>query len=116
MADRNTSKDLPPDLHELYKTDSKETYGERKNRIQWIRRYWAEEWFKYRFVTEEYAEKNAIKGPWGDIVYKNLQPQSLPEAIQREFYPCMIRGPQPENADPSSLLWCREDHLFKRNY
>lgn len=28
----------------------------------------------------------------------------------------MIRGPQPENADPSSLLWCREDPLFKRNY
>ena len=75
----------------------------------------AEEWFKYRFVTEEYAEKNAIKGPWGDIVYKNLQPQSLSEALQREFYPCMIRGPQPENADPSSVMWCREDHLFKRN-
>ena len=28
----------------------------------------------------------------------------------------MIHGLQPENADPSSLLWCREDHLFKRNY
>ena len=28
----------------------------------------------------------------------------------------MVRGPQRENADPSSLLWCREDHLFKRNY
>ena len=28
----------------------------------------------------------------------------------------MVRGPQPENADPSSLLWCREDSLFKRNY
>ena len=28
----------------------------------------------------------------------------------------MVRGPEPENADPSSLLWCREDHLFKRNY
>ena len=28
----------------------------------------------------------------------------------------MIRGPQPANADPSSLLWCREDNLFKRNY
>ena len=39
----NTSKDLPPDLHELYKTDPEETYRERKNRIQWIRRYWAEE-------------------------------------------------------------------------
>ena len=78
----NTSKDLPPDLHELYKTDPKETYTGRKNRIQWIRIYWAKEWFKYRFITEEYAEKNAVKGPWGDIVYKNLQPQSLPEAIQ----------------------------------
>ena len=64
----NTSKDLPPDLHELYKTNPEETYTGRKNRIQWIRRYWAEEWFKYRFVTEEYAEKNAIKRPWGDIL------------------------------------------------
>ena len=39
---RNTSKDLPPDLHEMYKTDLEETYTERKNRIQWIRRYWEE--------------------------------------------------------------------------
>ena len=28
----------------------------------------------------------------------------------------MVHGPEPENADPSSLLWCREDHLFKHNY
>ena len=28
----------------------------------------------------------------------------------------MVRGPQPENVDPSSLLWCREDGLFKRNF
>ena len=28
----------------------------------------------------------------------------------------MVRGPQPADADPSSLLWCREDSLFKRNY
>ena len=28
----------------------------------------------------------------------------------------MVRGPQPENADPSSLLWCRDDNLFKRNF
>ena len=68
----DTVKDLPPDLFELYKSDPEETYGERKNSIQWIRRYWAEEWFKYKFVTAEYAEKNAIKGPWGDIVYKGL--------------------------------------------
>ena len=39
----DTSKDLPPDLHEMYKTDPEETYTEHKNRIQWIRRYWAEE-------------------------------------------------------------------------
>ena len=32
----NTAKDLPPDLYELYKSDPEETYGERKNRIQWI--------------------------------------------------------------------------------
>ena len=108
----NTGKDLPPDLYELYKSDPEETYGERKNRIQWIRRHWAEEWFKYRFVTNEYAEKNAIKGPWGDIIYKGLQPKSKSEAIAQGFYPCMIRGPQPANADPSSLLWCREDNLF----
>ena len=28
----------------------------------------------------------------------------------------MVRGPQPENANPSSLLWCRDDNLFKRNF
>ena len=42
----DTSKDLPPDLFELYKSDHEESYGQRKTRIQWIRRYWAEEWFK----------------------------------------------------------------------
>ena len=65
----DTSKDMPPDLFEMYKTDPEETYGERKTRIQWIRRYWAEEWYKYRFVTAEYAEKNGNKGPWGHILY-----------------------------------------------
>ena len=25
-------------------------------------------------------------------------------------------GPHPEYADPSSLLWCHEDNLFKRNF
>ena len=76
-----TSMDLPEDLYELYKTDPEESYGQRKTRIQWIRRYWAEQWFKYRFVTKEYAEKNAIKRPWGDILYKNLQPKTKSEAI-----------------------------------
>ena len=28
----------------------------------------------------------------------------------------MVHGPQPANADPSSLLWCCDDNLFKRNY
>nr|XP_020155680.1 fibrous sheath CABYR-binding protein-like [Aegilops tauschii subsp. strangulata] len=28
----------------------------------------------------------------------------------------MVQGPKPENADPLSMLWCREDNLFKRNY
>ena len=37
-----TSKDLPEDLAEMYKTDPEESYGQRKTRIQWIRRYWAE--------------------------------------------------------------------------
>ena len=100
----------------MYKTDPEETYGERKTWIQWIRRYWAEEWFKYKFVMKEYAEKNAIKRPWGDILYQGLQPKNRAEAIAQGFYPCMVRGPQPENADPSCLLWCREDNLFKRNY
>ena len=88
-----TSKDLPDDLAELYKTDPEENYHQRKTRIQWIRRYWAEEWFKYKFVTKEYAEKNAIKRPWGDILYRGLQPKSLAEAIDQGFYPCMVRGP-----------------------
>ena len=71
-----TSKDLPEDLAEMYKTDPEESYGQRKTRIQWIRRYWAEQSFKYRFVTQEYAEKCAIKKPWGDILYKNLVPKT----------------------------------------
>ena len=44
----------------------------------------------YRFVTAEYAEKNAIKGPWGDILYRNLQPKSKSEDIAQDFYPCMF--------------------------
>ena len=78
-----TSKDLPDDLAELYKTDPEEDYNQRKTRIQWIRRYWAKKWFKYKFVTQEYAEKNAIKRPWGDILYRNLQPRSRAEAIEQ---------------------------------
>ena len=49
-------------------------------------------------------------------MYKNLPPRSGAEAIEQGFYPCMVRGPQPVDADPSSLLWCREDNLFKRNF
>ena len=64
-----TSKDLPDGLAELYKIDPEENYHQRKTRIQWIRRYWADEWFKYKFVTKEYAEKSAIKSPWGDILF-----------------------------------------------
>jgi hypothetical protein len=41
----NTTKDLPPDLYELYKSDPEESYGECKSRVQWIRRYRAEQWF-----------------------------------------------------------------------
>ena len=37
-----TSKDLPNDLAEMYKTDPEEDYNQRKTRIQRIRRYWAE--------------------------------------------------------------------------
>ena len=37
-----TSKDLPDDLADLYKTDHEEDYNQRKTQIQWIRRYWAE--------------------------------------------------------------------------
>ena len=112
----NTALDLPPDLYELYNPDREESYNHRKTRIQWIRRYWAEQWFKYNFVTPEYAEKNAIKRPWGDILYKNLQPNTKHEAIAQGFYPCMVRGPQPENANPSFLRWCCDDDLFKRNF
>ena len=66
----NTALDLPLDLYELYKYDPEESYTQCKNIIQWIRRYWAEQWFKYNFVTPEYVEKNAIKRPWGDILYR----------------------------------------------
>ena len=68
----NTALELPPDLYVTYKSDPDESYGQRKSRIQWIRRYLAEKWFLYHFVTPEYAEKNAIKCPCGDILYKKL--------------------------------------------
>ena len=71
-----TSTYLPNDLAELYKTDPEEDYNQRKTQIQWIRRYWAEQWFKYKFVTQEYAEKNAIKSPWGDILYPTMRLRS----------------------------------------
>ena len=101
-----TSKDLPDDLAELYKTDPEEDYNQRKTWIQWIRRYWVEQWYKYKFVTQEYAEKYAIKSPWGDILYRGLPPKNKAEAIAQELY----------HADPSSLFWCRDDNLFKRNF
>ena len=87
---RNTPLDLPTDLYELYKSNPEESYTQRKNRIQWIQRYWAEQWFKYKFVTPEYAEKNAIKRPWGDCLYRGLVPKSKAEAIERKFYPCRL--------------------------
>ena len=43
-----TSKDLPEDLEEMYKIDPKENYGQRKTRIQWIRRYWC-----WKYALEE---------------------------------------------------------------
>ena len=76
----------------------------------------AEQWFKYNFITQEYAEKNSIKSPWGDILFRGLPLKNRPEAIAQGFCPCMVRGPQPENAYPSSLLWCHDDNLFKRNF
>ena len=65
---QDTAKDLPTHLYEEYKSDPDETYKDRKSQTQWIRRYWSEEWFFYRFVTPEYSEKCAKKAPWGDIV------------------------------------------------
>jgi hypothetical protein len=89
----NTAMDLPPDLYELYKSNPDETYTQRKSRVQWIRRHWAEEWFQYHFVTPQYAKKNAVGPPWADIVYRKLIPKTKAEAIGKEFYPCMVRGP-----------------------
>jgi hypothetical protein len=102
----DTAKDLPGDLYDEYKSDPDETYTMRKSQTQWIRRYWSEEWFFYRVVTPEYAEKCAKKAPWGDIVFKKLEPQSMEDAIARGFYPCMVRPPLPENPHASSLEWC----------
>ena len=56
-----TSKDLPEDLAEMYKTDPEEDYNQHKTRIQWIRRYWAEEWFKYKFVTRNMQRRMLSK-------------------------------------------------------
>ena len=72
----NTAKDLPPDLYELYKSDPEESYGECKSRVQWIHRYWAEQWFLYHFVTPEYTDKNVARPHWADIVYRELHPMT----------------------------------------
>jgi hypothetical protein len=102
---QDTAKDLPPNLYKEYKSDPDETYQERKTRTQWIQRYWSEEWFFYHFITPEYSEKCAKKAPWGDILFKKLEPQTLEDTIARGFYPCMVRPPLPENAHESSLQW-----------
>ena len=60
----NTAKDLPPDLYELYKSDPEETYGNTRIESNGFKDIGQ----RNKFVTDEYAEKNAIKGPWGDIV------------------------------------------------
>ena len=78
----NTALDLPEELYELHESDPEESYTQHKNRIQWIQRYWAEQWFKYMFVTPEYAEKNAIKRPWGDCLYRNLVPKTKAATIE----------------------------------
>ena len=67
-------------------------------------------------MTHEYADKNIVRPPWADIIYKKLQPKTKAEAIANGFFPCMVRGPMQEDADPSSLKWCREDELFEENY
>jgi hypothetical protein len=100
----NTSLDLPPDLYEQYKSDPDETYGERKSRVQWIRRYWAEQWFYYHFVTPEYAEKNAVRPSWADIVYRKLIPKTKADAIAQSFYPCMCNIPS------ITLHWSTSDN------
>jgi hypothetical protein len=84
--------------------------------VQWIRKYWAKQWFHYNFVTPEYATKNAVRPPWADIVYKKLHPKTKVEAIQQGFYLCMVRRPMPLKPDPTSMLWCRDDDLFEANY
>ena len=69
----------------------------------------------YNFVTNEYAKKIDVRPPWADIVYKKLHPKTKAKAIAKGFYPCMVRGHQPKDVDPSSLQWCREDELFEKN-
>ena len=94
----NTTLDLPLDLYKLYKSDPDESYTQQISRVQRVRGHWAEEWFKYYFVTPEYAKKNDVRPPWADIVYRKLSPKMRAEAIAQGFYPCVVRGPQPENA------------------
>ena len=74
------SRDLPDDLSKLYKIDSEEDYNQRKTRIQWIRRYWAEQWFKYRSVTRNMLRKIPSRDR-GETFYTrifNLGPEKKP--------------------------------------
>ena len=74
----NTALDLPPDLYELYKSDPEESYTQRKNIIQWIRRYWAEQWFKYNFLHLNMLRITPLNTP-GEILFTRTwhQRQSL---------------------------------------
>ena len=87
---KNIAKDLPPDLYELYKLDLEETYGECKNRIQWIRRHWAEEWFKYR--PERCREDNLFKR---NFQFAKTSAKENKKALGLDFNP----GPSAPRAD-----------------
>src|SRR3954464_6609976 len=56
----DTSKDLPPELHEKLKNPERENAGERKLRVQKITREWAKRWAAYKWINPEHEEMFAV--------------------------------------------------------
>src|SRR3954465_14010480 len=95
---KNTAQNLPPALYDALKTPPRETQGERKVRIQKIRREWAHKWVNYQELDAYHEESFAVNPPLKVLSIRarappapgvNPHPSSLkthddfPEAYQR---------------------------------
>jgi hypothetical protein len=75
-----------------YETPPKETFEERKVRLQKIKRHWAKEWYFFRYVMKEYSIKFTFKQPWADLYTLGTTPRGQ-----------TIRPPLPEGKTPHPM-------------